>query len=174
MKKILIDDAKCMACHTCEIACCIAHSRSGTLYGAIAEQALPASGMHVEPGGGGRGFPLGCRHCQDPQCVRACVTKALSMNPEGVIVCDKKRCIGCLMCFIACPFGAIEEGVKEAEAYSISKCDLCEASGDEPACVNACPTKALVFEEPDSFSKNKRIKYLVEMAASSEAAPAQE
>jgi Fe-S-cluster-containing dehydrogenase component len=85
-----------------------------------------------------------------------------------VTVCDKKRCIGCLMCYIACPFGVIEEGDEGSEQYSISKCDLCVSIGEAPACVNACPTKALVFEEPDNFSKNKRIKYLVELSSEGE------
>jgi carbon-monoxide dehydrogenase iron sulfur subunit len=169
VKKILIDDERCMACHSCEIACCVAHSSSRTLYGALAEPDLQLSGVHVEVGGSGRGFPLGCRHCQDAQCVRACVTKALSLNPDGVVLYDKNRCIGCSMCFIACPFGAIEEGRLRAGTYSISKCDLCVAPGDDPACVQACPTKALVFEDPDTYSKGKRVKYLVEMAAVPEA-----
>ena len=168
MKKILVDDSKCMACHSCEIACSIAHSVSGTLYGAISEQTSPISGMHVETGGKGRGFPLGCLHCQDAQCVRACVTKALSMNPDGVILCDKNRCIGCHMCFIACPFGALEESPSGSEVYAVSKCDLCAAADHDPACVNACPTQALSFMEPDVFSRNKRVKYLVELAVSPE------
>jgi carbon-monoxide dehydrogenase iron sulfur subunit len=74
------------------------------------------------------------------------------------------------MCFIACPFGAIEGSAKASETYAISKCDMCTASGSDPACVTACPTQALVFEEPNSFSKNKRVKFLVEMAALPEAA----
>ena len=170
MKQILIDEEKCMACHSCELACCIAHSTSKTLYGAVFEQNGLMSRIHVEAAGKGRGFPLSCRHCQDPQCVRACVTRALHMNADGVILCNEKLCIGCLMCFIACPFGAIEETRKKQGSgrtvQSISKCDLCVATGDEPACVTACMTKALVFEDPDVFSKGRRIKYLVEMSAS--------
>jgi carbon-monoxide dehydrogenase iron sulfur subunit len=90
------------------------------------------------------------------------------MSPEGVILVEKNHCIGCLMCFIACPFGAIEEIRGTMGACSVSKCDLCTAIDREPACVAACPTKALSFEDPDSFSKSKRVKYLVEMSASPE------
>ena len=166
MKKILVDDAKCLACRSCEIACCVAHSDSRTLYGALSEQKLPLSSVHVETGGKGRGFPLGCLHCQDPQCVRACVTHALYMNPDGIVLYDKKRCIGCHMCLVACPFGAIEGGARVSETYTISKCDLCTTLGHDPACVAACPTHALIFEEPDHFSKNKRVRFLAEMTAS--------
>jgi len=89
------------------------------------------------------------------------------MNSDGIIEVDKSRCIGCLMCFIACPFGAIEEAGGSLGSYSISKCDLCLAINQEPACVNSCPTKALSFADPDTFSKQKRVKYLVEMSAPS-------
>lgn len=170
MKRILIDDQKCMACDTCQIACCVAHSDSQTLYGAIAQPQPPTSRVHVEVGGQGRGFPLGCRQCQDPQCVKACVTKALTLNADGVTIYDKARCIGCLMCFMACPFGAIAEAGGTLGAYSVSKCDLCVSLGQDPACVEACPTHALSFEDPDSYSKNKRVKYLVEMSAAPESA----
>lgn len=88
------------------------------------------------------------------------------MNKEGVVLCDNNRCIGCYMCFIACPFGVMEEKTIASES-NINKCDLCAVSGVEPACVSACPTQALVFEEPDVFSKNKRVKYLVELASTS-------
>ena len=169
MKRILINDETCMACHSCEIACCVAHSKSGTLYGALAEAPQLASRLHVEQGGKGRGFPLGCRHCQDPHCVRACVSKALYVNPKGVVLVDEKRCIGCLMCFIACPFGSIEKGSKAQEVYRISKCDLCAELDEDPACVTACPTKSLSFEDPDDFSRNKRVKYLIELANAPEA-----
>ncbi|MCL2068038.1 MAG: 4Fe-4S dicluster domain-containing protein [Treponema sp.] len=170
MDSILVDDEKCLACNSCQIACCIAHSESKTLYGAISEKAPPASKIHVEPGVKGIGFPLNCRHCQDPQCVKACVTKSLYMAGDGAVLHDDKRCIGCLMCFIACPFGAIEEGVKKQGGCSVSKCDLCISLDSKPACVDACPTKALVFAKADSFSKDRRRKYIVEMAASPEAA----
>ena len=174
MRRILVDDAKCLACHACELACAVAHSESKTLFGAIAEQSLPISGMYVEPGVKGRGFPLNCRHCQDPQCVRACVTKALHSDPNGAVVFDKNRCLGCQMCFIACPFGAIAEA--SSDSCFISKCDLCSGSenafcqSQKPACVCACPTRALVFEDADDFSKSKRRKYLVELAVSSDQA----
>ena len=166
MKRILVDDAKCLACHSCEIACAVAHSDSKTLYGAISEKPPLRSGLHVEPGGKGRGFPLGCRHCQDPQCVRACVTKALHSHNDGVVHYNKSLCLGCQMCIIACPFGTIEENIS-TEAFSVSKCDLCDGSA-EPSCVTACPTQALIFEDADLHSKSKRRKYLVELSTSSE------
>jgi Fe-S-cluster-containing dehydrogenase component len=59
-------------------------------------------------------------------------------------VADAGRCVGCRMCSIACPFGVPRYG----RDGRMQKCDLCAARvehGLEPACVRACPTKALRF-----------------------------
>lgn len=43
---------------------------------------------------------------------------------------------------MACPYGAVRRNVTKGK---IIKCDLCEGR-DMPACVEACPNGALVFE----------------------------
>ncbi|HSR37081.1 MAG TPA: 4Fe-4S dicluster domain-containing protein, partial [Desulfurivibrionaceae bacterium] len=46
-----------------------------------------------------------CMHCLDPACVSACPASALLKNPDtGIVAYDKKACIGCRYCQIACPF----------------------------------------------------------------------
>jgi carbon-monoxide dehydrogenase iron sulfur subunit len=49
---------------------------------------------------------------------------------------------------MACPYGAI---IFRPETAA-EKCDLCRDQ-DEPACVRACPTKALSYCEPGEFKK---------------------
>jgi len=51
---------------------------------------------------------------------------------------------------MACPFGVIQQ---DAEARSIVKCDLCQDRA-RPACVEACPTRALQLQP--EYEKNKR------------------
>lgn len=166
MKRIFIDDSKCLSCHSCELACAVAHSAAKTLFGALAEGALLAR-VHVEKSGRGA-FPLQCRHCQEPQCVSVCVTKALFKDPEtSAVRHDESRCLGCFMCAIACPFGAIEETTVKGRS-AVSKCDLCADANGNPACAKACPTKALSFLDTDTFSKGKRKEYLKELKISSE------
>lgn len=167
MKRIFIDDSKCLSCHSCELACAVAHSAAKNLYGALAEEVLPLAKVHVEKSGRGA-FPLQCRHCQQPQCVSVCVTKSLFKDPETFAVRhDESRCIGCFMCAIACPFGAIEETSAKGKS-AVSKCDLCSGIADGPACAKACHTKALHFLDTDAFSKEKRKEYLAELKFSSE------
>ena len=165
MKAIFVDHSICLSCHTCELACAVAHSRSKTLYGAIAEEFPPRARIHVEPVVGG-GFPLQCRHCDDAHCVRACVTKALYTDAAtGAVLHDESRCIGCTMCVLACPFGAVEEQEKEDNQCAVSKCDLCLSASIEPACATACPTGAISFKTSEEHSRDKRRAYLVELTS---------
>jgi carbon-monoxide dehydrogenase iron sulfur subunit len=50
---------------------------------------------------------------------------------------------------MACPFGVITPN----SAYKVAvKCDAC-IHMEEPACVNACPTGALIQGDTDEFQK---------------------
>jgi carbon-monoxide dehydrogenase iron sulfur subunit len=165
MYSIFVDDAKCMGCKSCEIACCVAHSSSKTLFEAIFEDRAPQTRIHVEPYGAGA-FPLQCRHCAEPQCAKACITGAMKWK-DGAVVYDAAICLGCGMCVIACPFGLCET-LKTAHrandmVNAISKCDLCAGRIEGPACVESCPTGSLSFGAVEDYSRTKRKTYLVQM-----------
>jgi carbon-monoxide dehydrogenase iron sulfur subunit len=163
MYSIFVDDATCLGCKSCELACCIAHSVSKTLFGAVGEACPPQTRIHVEPYGLGA-FPLQCRHCTEPQCAKACITGAMKWK-DGAVVYDAASCLGCGMCVIACPFGlceALKAAPKSNEAV-ISKCDLCADRNKGPACVEACPTGSLSFGTAGDFSQAKRRSYLVQL-----------
>jgi carbon-monoxide dehydrogenase iron sulfur subunit len=165
MVSIFVDDARCLGCKSCELACCIAHSASKTLFGALGEAVPPRNRIHVEPYGRGA-FPLQCRHCTEAQCARACVTGAMRWE-EGAVVYDAAQCLGCGMCVIACPFGLCES-LKTTQRSGgtvdgISKCDLCGTREGGPACVEACPTGSLTFGDSVDFAESRRRAYLVNL-----------
>lgn len=79
-----------------------------------------------------------CRQCGDPQCVMHCPAGALAKDEEtGVVLWDEAKCVGCLLCTLACPYGGI---TCNRVTEQVMKCDFCKG---DPACVKACPLGAL-------------------------------
>jgi len=169
-RKITCHIERCLGCHTCELACAIAHStvaaarpRGGEANAdpdlAVAIAAAgekPGYRIHVEHFGP-QAIPLSCQHCEEAACVLACPTGAVHRNASGKpVLVEEERCIGCSMCVQACPFGvmAMRPGGKVA-----FKCDLCIArlaKNLPPACVSSCPTHALAVEDEARDNKQKR------------------
>ena len=53
-----------------------------------------------------RFVPRLCMQCENPPCVAVCPVGATYQTPDGVVLIDEERCIGCGYCVIACPYGA--------------------------------------------------------------------
>ena len=51
-------------------------------------------------------FAVSCRHCEEPLCVKSCITGALHVE-NGVIKTDDKKCVSCYTCILVCPYGCI-------------------------------------------------------------------
>ena len=47
-----------------------------------------------------------CNHCDNPPCARVCPTEATWKRPDGIVMMDWHRCIGCRYCMAACPYGS--------------------------------------------------------------------
>ncbi len=111
---------------------------------------------YIEEGIKHKPFVLLCNHCANPPCVRVCPTKATFKRPDGIVMMDQHRCIGCRFCMAACPFGARSFNYKdprlvlkpedENKEYPtrtigvVEKCTFCFerlAKGLIPACVEA-------------------------------------
>jgi carbon-monoxide dehydrogenase iron sulfur subunit len=146
MKKVYPNKEFCIGCHICELACATAHSKSGDLI--IAWKEERAEGLSPCKSVVHRGpmtVALSCRHCADAFCVAACISGALHKDSEGRTAYDEDKCVGCWSCLMACPYGAIH---RHPFKEKIVKCDLC-AGRDQPACVQACPNKALLYRDED-------------------------
>ena len=97
-------------------------------------------------------FPRSCLHCETPDCVTVCPTGASYKRAEdGIVLVDEDKGIGCKLCSWACPYGAREYSAVEGV---MKKCTLCvdriyndnlEEAERQPACVQACPTRARHF-----------------------------
>jgi carbon-monoxide dehydrogenase iron sulfur subunit len=152
-KEIFVRLDRCMGCHSCEMACAVSHSEAKSVYAAMAETPRSKPRLYVEAAGPGpKALPILCRHCEDAPCMRACIAGAISRSDAGVVATDKDKCIGCWTCVMVCPYGVIGRHKEERKAY---RCDRCP-DRDRPACVDACPTRALVFQSASEYSRNVR------------------
>jgi carbon-monoxide dehydrogenase iron sulfur subunit len=81
-----------------------------------------------------------------------CVTK----DPEtGEVKHDAEKCVGCWMCVMVCPYGAVTTGGKTMEEHGVAiRCDLCEGE-EQPLCALVCPTGAVVCVESEVESMEK-------------------
>ena len=142
MRKLYYDVKKCLGCRSCEFACAIAHSEGRELIGAVKAGKLPLPKKKVFFVKG-KNYPVSCRHCSEPKCVDACMAFALAYDKEkGMVNHDESRCVGCWMCVMACPYSAIRPDIKQKIPV---RCDKCKDK-DDPACVSACPTGAIIWK----------------------------
>jgi Fe-S-cluster-containing dehydrogenase component len=86
--------------------------------------------------------PKLCNQCAKPPCVQVCPVGATYQTADGVSLVDRKWCIGCGYCIMACPYGMrfFHPVYRVAE-----KCNFCYhriTKGINPACVLACPVSA--------------------------------
>jgi carbon-monoxide dehydrogenase iron sulfur subunit len=143
VKKVYVKEEVCIGCHLCEVYCQLEHAGTRDLVKAFKREQPPLARLRVDERGV-VSLSVRCQHCEDAPCVQACLTGALSRDPEsGMVKVDEERCIGCWTCLLVCPLAAIRPDTEQKKAL---KCDLCQ--GEEiPVCVANCPNEALVYVE---------------------------
>ncbi len=129
---MLIDYATCSGCQSCVLACSMAKtgvfSPSQSL---ITLRKLEGQCVSI---------PILCEHCQDPPCLPACPTGAITVDPEtGVVHVHAADCTGCRRCSAACPFGP------ETIKFHDNKAVLCDLCGGDPQCSRICQQKAVAY-----------------------------
>lgn len=161
---VLVDFTECVGCRRCELACSKGHDLP---YGEPEEydnlkifetmrrpDEADLTVINAYPAPAGQEDPLtvkvNCLHCEKPTCVSACIVGALEKNPHGPVTYDAWKCIGCRYCMVACPFSIPAYEYNDPLTPKVVKCDLCAdltlaGEGALPACVEICPTEALVF-----------------------------
>ncbi len=85
-----------------------------------------------------------CHHCVEPGCLTGCPVKAYEKDPlTGIVQHLDDQCFGCKYCTMMCPY---EVPQYSAKLGIVRKCDMCQqrlANEEAPACVQACPNKAI-------------------------------
>lgn len=123
MKAIFVNPELCIACKTCEIVCAVYHSSLSKRFPEVLVEPIPpVPRVRVEPTELESGFPIQCPHCEDAPCLDACPAAALYRDEEGLVLIHDKRCIGCWMCVMVCPFSAPQPF---RHFRKVVKCDRC-------------------------------------------------
>lgn len=164
-RAVLVDTTLCVGCRGCEAACAEANGLSApTAAGelgaldvrrATGPEAFTVVNRAGEPGpsGAARYVKTQCLHCVDPACASACPVRALEKQPGGPVVYHADRCMGCRYCMVSCPFGVPKYEYDRAIPY-VRKCSFCasrQAQGAPPACVEVCPSGALLLGTRDEL-----------------------
>ena len=147
MKRIFIEPAKCDGCKNCTLACMESHREDGGrgLYTLDLTDPANQSRNRILSDGKGGYLPIFCRHCDDPDCAGTCMSGALVKNQTtGLVDYDAEKCAACYMCVMACRYGV---PAVSPDRKRMVKCDFCQHLEEGPACVRACPKKAIEVRE---------------------------
>ncbi|MFC1943585.1 4Fe-4S dicluster domain-containing protein [Chloroflexota bacterium] len=168
-KAILFDATKCIGCRACEVACrhwnelkAVLTNGQGTdedITGLSPNTWLTVKCREERENGTVRQFfsRRSCMHCTEAVCIEICPAGALFRNQYGFVSYDKDRCIGCGYCVEFCPFTIprLDTG-RLSGVGNMDKCTLCTTQGrdrlsmgKEPACVEICPTDAIIYDDRD-------------------------
>ncbi|MBP6716555.1 MAG: 4Fe-4S dicluster domain-containing protein [Acidobacteria bacterium] len=161
---MIIDIEKCIGCGNCVRACKAENGVPMTddafrtwveRYTIFPDE--PEKPIVESPNGGYDGFadlkmhgdaakvffvPKICNHCAHSPCVQVCPVGATFESPDGVVLVDQSRCLGCRYCVQACPYGC---RYIDPRTETVDKCTLCYhriTKGLTTACCETCPTGA--------------------------------
>lgn len=109
-------------------------------------------------------IPRRCMHCDNPACATICPFSANTKDVNGAVVIDQELCFGGAKCKTVCPWqipqrqSGVGLYLKVAKNFMgngvMYKCDLCIdrlKEGKSPACMEACPKKAMIIGPRDQI-----------------------
>ena len=147
------DSSSCSGCKACQVAC---QDKNNLPLGVLWRRVYEVSGGQWTRTGEAwtstvfaYNLSLACNHCVHPKCAGVCPVDAYEVRPDGVVLIDPQKCIGCGYCAWACPYDAPQ---MDRSVGSMTKCNLCcdnLDAGLPPACVAACPLRCLELVETD-------------------------
>lgn len=162
--KFLCDVDRCIDCSGCVVAC-----KKGNHVPVGVNRRRVVTLDQGKPGE--RSISVSCMHCADAPCKAVCPVGAIYQRDDGIVLVNKKTCVGCGYCFMACPFGApqFSKGNVFGARGTMDKCTFCADGPEEdysvedkhrygrnriaedkgPICAGMCATKALLAGNED-------------------------
>jgi tetrathionate reductase subunit B len=138
---MVIDLNKCVGCHSCSVAC----KTENEVPPAVFRSWVKVSEKGNFPEAKASALPVLCNNCENAVCVRVCPVTASYQRPDGIVMIDPHKCVGCKYCMAACPYQV--RHINPVRKYA-QKCFFCYHridNGLKPACVDTCPSGARTF-----------------------------
>jgi Fe-S-cluster-containing dehydrogenase component len=165
---VLTDTTRCIGCRACEQACAETHGFAVPEVesdNALEKERTPSETQwtvvnRYETEKGEVFVKKQCLHCWQPACASACLTNAMFKTKDGPVIWRSGKCMGCRFCMVACPFD-IPKFEYNTWNPNIQKCNMCWErleQGQKPACVEACPTDALMFGKKRELMEIARVR----------------
>lgn len=172
--KFYCDEGRCIDCHGCDVACKEAHHLP------VGVNRRRVISINDGIAGKEKSISIACMHCSDAPCAQVCPVDCFYIRADGIVLHDKKTCIGCGYCLYACPFGAPQFPKSDVfgSRGAMDKCTFCAggpeetfskeefelygqnriAEGKVPMCASMCSTKALLAGNSDEVSHIIRLR----------------
>jgi Fe-S-cluster-containing dehydrogenase component len=167
---MLIDTDKCIYCRSCVFAC----KMENKIPHEWQRNDVTLVGPDFSKDPVAFGFFMNCNHCEKPACISSCPVpgKALYKRKEdGIVLVDKEKCNGCMLCVKACPYGVPRPTTfKNSKGnFVVDKCTFCAHKQNRaakveygervdsfgaayaPACASKCPGRVMTFGDRDKL-----------------------
>jgi DMSO reductase iron-sulfur subunit len=164
------DARACSGCKACQEAC---KDKNQLPVGVLWRRVIEVSGGEWHTAGDtwensvfAYNVSLACNHCTHPKCAGVCPTDAYIFRPDGIVMIDASKCMGCGYCAWACPYGVPQY---DKQRGIMSKCDFCYDNldaGSPPSCVAACPLRVLDYGRIETLGAAAQGQNLWQLPAS--------
>ena len=154
------DASACSGCKACQEAC---KDKNNLPTGILWRRVVEVNGGEWRQAGKAwensvfaYNLSLACNHCTHPKCAGVCPTDAFSVRPDGIVLLDTSKCMGCGYCNWACPYGAPQY---DRTHGVMTKCNFCYDNldaGIPPTCVAACPLRVLEYGSVEELADVKK------------------
>lgn len=159
---MVIDVSRCIGCYNCFLSCRDEHV--GNDHRPIAARQPDDGRNWIEIRTQERGafpkvkvsyVPVPCQQCTDAPCIKAGSPGAVYRREDGIVVIDPEKAVGQRDIVSSCPYHAIVWNTAENIPQKCTFCaHLLDAGWKEPRCVEACPTRALIFGDLDDLASD--------------------